>query len=196
MTPHTPEFLSYQLLNPGSGADIDVVYEAAEQYAGLLTEEQSQHPDLYPSHDPTVTRSGDRVQFVFSDLSVVFHVVRDRVTVTSSFKGRTFPLCWDTNSLSLERAVAAEIHRALFCYLGHDKWVPPEELCTVMLTAIGLNKIGVIREIREILNLGLLESKNLVESTPVVVTKAPREEALLIIKRLGNVGAGVRLEDG
>ena len=65
----------------------------------------------------------------------------------------------------------------------------------VVLTAVGENKINVIKEVRAITNLGLKEAKDLVESAPKTlksdVAKADAEE---IKKKLEAVGAKVELK--
>ena len=61
---------------------------------------------------------------------------------------------------------------------------------TVVLTAAGNNKLGVIKAVREILpNLGLMDAKKLVESAPkellVGVKKDPAEEAKKKVEAAG-----------
>lgn len=61
---------------------------------------------------------------------------------------------------------------------------------TVILTASGDNKLGVIKAVREILpNLGLMDAKKLVESAPkellVDVKKEPAEEAKKKVEAAG-----------
>ena len=66
---------------------------------------------------------------------------------------------------------------------------------TVMLMAAGDNKIGAIKEVRAITQLGLKEAKDLVEGAPKAVkegvTKAEAEE---IKKKLEAAGAKVELK--
>jgi len=67
---------------------------------------------------------------------------------------------------------------------------------TVVLTAAGDNKLGVIKAVREILpNLGLMDAKKLVESAPkdllVDVKKEPAEEAK---KKIETAGGKVELK--
>jgi len=47
----------------------------------------------------------------------------------------------------------------------------------VVLKSAGDNKIGVIKEVRKITNLGLKEAKDLVESAPATVVSAVTKEA-------------------
>lgn len=67
---------------------------------------------------------------------------------------------------------------------------------TVVLTAAGENKLGVIKAVREILpNLGLMEAKKLVESAPKeVLPDAKKEAAEEAKKKLEAAGAKVELK--
>src|SRR5213076_398173 len=63
----------------------------------------------------------------------------------------------------------------------------------VVLTAIGGNKIGVIKTVREVTSLGLKEAKDLVESAPKPVKEGVnKDEAAAIKKKFDDVGAKVR----
>ncbi len=70
---------------------------------------------------------------------------------------------------------------------------PEEEEKTefnVILKDIGANKINVIKAVRELTNLGLKESKELVESAPKAVKEAvSKEEATTAKQRLESAGA-------
>ena len=66
---------------------------------------------------------------------------------------------------------------------------------TVTLTEAGANKIPVIKEVRAITNLGLKESKDLVEGAPKPVKEnVSKEEAADIKKKLEAVGAKVEVK--
>lgn len=66
---------------------------------------------------------------------------------------------------------------------------------TVILSAIGPNKIQVIKEIRAITTLGLKEAKSLVEAAPKSVKEgATKEEAEKIKVQLEKTGAKVELK--
>lgn len=66
---------------------------------------------------------------------------------------------------------------------------------TVILSEVGPNKIPVIKEVRAITNLGLKESKDLVEAAPKPVKEnVSKEEAEEIKKKLEAVGAKVELK--
>src|SRR5438552_6265236 len=65
----------------------------------------------------------------------------------------------------------------------------------VVLTAIGGNKIGVIKVVREITSLGLKEAKDLVESAPKPVKEGvPKDEAENIKKKFTEAGATVEIK--
>ena len=66
---------------------------------------------------------------------------------------------------------------------------------TVILTEVGANKIPVIKEVRAITNLGLKESKDLVEGAPKPIKEnVGKEEAEDIKKKLEAVGAKVEVK--
>ncbi len=74
---------------------------------------------------------------------------------------------------------------------------PVEEKTTfdVVLSDIGSNKIGVIKEVRAATNLGLKEAKDLVEAAPKTVKEgATKEEAEDLKKKLEAAGAKVTLK--
>ena len=65
----------------------------------------------------------------------------------------------------------------------------------VVLKAIGANKIAVIKAVRELTGLGLVESKNLVESAPTTLKEAqPKDVAEGIVKTLTEAGAEAELK--
>ena len=65
----------------------------------------------------------------------------------------------------------------------------------VVLKAIGANKIAVIKAVRELTGLGLVEAKKLVESAPAVVKEAqPKEVAEGIVKTLTEAGAEAEIK--
>ncbi len=66
---------------------------------------------------------------------------------------------------------------------------------TVVLASAGANKIQVIKEVRALVNLGLKEAKDLVESAPKPVKEgATKEEAEKMKKQLEAAGAKVELK--
>src|SRR5262247_552272 len=65
----------------------------------------------------------------------------------------------------------------------------------VVLTAIGGNKIGVIKAVREVTNLGLKEAKDLVESAPKPIKEGvSKDEAEAIKKKFTEAGATVEIK--
>jgi large subunit ribosomal protein L7/L12 len=66
---------------------------------------------------------------------------------------------------------------------------------TVVLTAIGANKINVIKAVREVTSLGLKEAKDLVDGAPKPVKEGiSKEEAENIKKKFADAGATVELK--
>ena len=66
---------------------------------------------------------------------------------------------------------------------------------TVILKAFGENKINVIKAIREVTNLGLKESKDLVEGAPKPVKEnVNKQEAATIKEKLTAAGATVEIK--
>ena len=65
----------------------------------------------------------------------------------------------------------------------------------VILTAVGAQKINVIKELRAVTSLGLKEAKDLVEGAPKAVKEGVnKEEAEKIKKQLEAAGATVELK--
>ena len=65
----------------------------------------------------------------------------------------------------------------------------------VILTAIGGNKIGVIKAVREITSLGLKEAKDLVEGAPKPIKEGVnKDEAENIKKKFTEAGATVEIK--
>lgn len=65
----------------------------------------------------------------------------------------------------------------------------------VVLKAAGANKIAVIKAVRELTGLGLVEAKKLVESAPATVKEAqPKDVAEGIVKTLTEAGAEAELK--
>ena len=66
---------------------------------------------------------------------------------------------------------------------------------TVILADAGANKIGVIKAVREVTNLGLKEAKDLVDGAPKTVKEgASKQEAEEIKKKLTEAGATVEIK--
>ncbi len=73
--------------------------------------------------------------------------------------------------------------------------VEEKDAFDVELTAVGANKINVIKAVRTITNLGLKEAKDLVDGAPKIVKEAAKkDEAEKIKKELEEAGATVTLK--
>jgi large subunit ribosomal protein L7/L12 len=66
---------------------------------------------------------------------------------------------------------------------------------TVVLTAVGANKINVIKAVREVTSLGLKEAKDLVDGAPKAVKEGiSKDEAEAIKKKFTDAGATVEVK--
>ncbi|MCX6631660.1 MAG: 50S ribosomal protein L7/L12 [Candidatus Solibacter sp.] len=66
---------------------------------------------------------------------------------------------------------------------------------TVVLTAVGANKINVIKVVREVTSLGLKEAKDLVDGAPKPVKEGVnKDEAESIKKKFVDAGASVEVK--
>ncbi|HET9742280.1 MAG TPA: 50S ribosomal protein L7/L12 [Terriglobales bacterium] len=66
---------------------------------------------------------------------------------------------------------------------------------TVVLTAVGANKINVIKAVREVTSLGLKEAKDLVDGAPKPIKEGVnKEEAENIKKKFTDAGATVEVK--
>ena len=66
---------------------------------------------------------------------------------------------------------------------------------TVVLTAVGANKINVIKAVREVTSLGLREAKDLVDGAPKPVKEGvSKDEAETIKKKFTDAGATVEVK--
>ncbi|MBO4323610.1 MAG: 50S ribosomal protein L7/L12 [Clostridia bacterium] len=74
---------------------------------------------------------------------------------------------------------------------------PAEEEKTefnVVLKDVGANKIAVIKAVREITGLGLVDAKNMVEKLGTVKEAAPKDEAEKMVAKLKEAGATAVME--
>lgn len=70
----------------------------------------------------------------------------------------------------------------------------PKEF-NVVLTSVGPSKVAVIKVVRELTGLGLIEAKNLVDAAPKAIKeKVKEDEAKEIAKKLTEAGATVELK--
>jgi large subunit ribosomal protein L7/L12 len=66
---------------------------------------------------------------------------------------------------------------------------------TVVLTAVGANKINVIKAVREVTSLGLKEAKDLVDGAPKPIKEGiNKDEAEAIKKKFTDAGATVEVK--
>ncbi|HUY14421.1 MAG TPA: 50S ribosomal protein L7/L12 [Terriglobia bacterium] len=66
---------------------------------------------------------------------------------------------------------------------------------SVVLTAIGANKINVIKAVREVTSLGLKEAKDLVDGAPKPIKEGiTKDEAETIKKKFSEAGATVEVK--
>jgi large subunit ribosomal protein L7/L12 len=80
---------------------------------------------------------------------------------------------------------------------GAAATAPAEEKTefSVVLTAIGANKINVIKAVREVTSLGLKEAKDLVDGAPKPIKEGVnKEEAETIKKKFTEAGATVEIK--
>ena len=92
-------------------------------------------------------------------------------------------------------AAAASVAVAAAPAAGGGAAAAPAEEKTefnVILTAVGGNKIGVIKVVREVTSLGLKEAKDLVEGAPKPIKEGvSKDEAENIKKKFAEAGATV-----
>jgi large subunit ribosomal protein L7/L12 len=66
---------------------------------------------------------------------------------------------------------------------------------TVVLTAVGANKVNVIKAVREVTSLGLKEAKDLVEGAPKPIKEGVnKDEAAAIKTKFTDAGATVEIK--
>ena len=94
-------------------------------------------------------------------------------------------------------AAAASVAVAAAPAAGGGAAAPAEEKTefNVILTAVGGNKIGVIKVVREVTSLGLKEAKDLVEGAPKPIKEGvSKDEAENIKKKFAEAGATVEVK--
>jgi len=94
-------------------------------------------------------------------------------------------------------AAAASVAVAAPAGGGAAAAAPVEEKTefTVVLTAVGANKINVIKAVREVTSLGLKEAKDLVDGAPKPIKEGVnKEEAEAIKKKFVDAGATVEVK--
>ena len=99
--------------------------------------------------------------------------------------------------LGVSAAAAAPVMMAGAAGAGAAAAAPAEEKTefTVVLTAVGANKINVIKAVREVTSLGLKEAKDLVDGAPKPIKEGVnKEEAETIKKKFTEAGATVEVK--
>jgi len=100
--------------------------------------------------------------------------------------------------LGVSAAAAAPVVMAGGAGAGAGAAAAPAEEKTefaVVLTAVGANKINVIKAVREVTSLGLKEAKDLVDGAPKTVKEGvSKDEAETIKKKFTEAGATVEVK--
>ncbi len=99
--------------------------------------------------------------------------------------------------LGVSAAAAAPVVVAGAAGAGAAAAAPAEEKTefNVILTAVGANKINVIKAVREVTSLGLKEAKDLVDGAPKPIKEGvSKEEAEAIKKKFADAGATVEVK--
>ena len=98
-------------------------------------------------------------------------------------------------TLGVSAAAAAPVVVAGAAGAGAAAQAEEKTEFNVVLTAVGSNKINVIKAVREVTSLGLKEAKDLVEGAPKPVKEGVnKEEAAKIKEQLESAGATVELK--
>lgn len=101
------------------------------------------------------------------------------------------------DAFGVSAAAAAPVVMAGAAAAGGGAAAPVEEKTefSVVLTAVGSNKIGVIKAVRDVTSLGLKEAKDLVDGAPKTVKEGiNKDEAETIKKKFTEAGATVELK--
>jgi large subunit ribosomal protein L7/L12 len=100
-------------------------------------------------------------------------------------------------SLGVSAAAAVPVAVAGGAPAAGGAAAPAEEQTefSVVLTAVGANKINVIKAVREVTSLGLKEAKDLVDGAPKPIKEGvSKEEAETIKKKFTEAGATVEVK--
>lgn len=97
--------------------------------------------------------------------------------------------------LGVSAAAPVAVAGAVAAADGGDAGASEQTEFSVVLTAVGDKKIGVIKEVRAITGLGLKDSKDLVEGAPKPVKEGvSKDEAEEMKKKLEEAGATVEIK--
>ena len=95
----------------------------------------------------------------------------------------------------IEPAAAAVAYAAGPAVGGDAEAAPEQTEFTVMLTSSGAEKLKVVKEVKNLLGLGLKEAKDLVDAAPSVLKEgASKEESESLKSALEAAGASVELK--
>jgi large subunit ribosomal protein L7/L12 len=98
-------------------------------------------------------------------------------------------------ALGVSAAAAAPVAVAAGAPAGAAAPAEEKTEFSVVLTAVGANKINVIKAVREVTSLGLKEAKDLVDGAPKPIKEAvSKEEAETIKKKFTEAGATVEVK--
>jgi large subunit ribosomal protein L7/L12 len=100
-------------------------------------------------------------------------------------------------TLGVSAAAAAPVVAGAAAGAAPAGAAPAEEQTefTVVLTAVGANKINVIKAVREVTSLGLKEAKDLVDGAPKPIKEGvSKEEAEAVRKKFTEAGATVEVK--
>lgn len=98
-------------------------------------------------------------------------------------------------ALGVSAAAAAPVAVAGGAALAAGAPVEEKTEFSVVLTAVGSNKINVIKAVREVTSLGLKEAKDLVDGAPKPIKEGVnKEEAETIKKKFTEAGATVEVK--
>lgn len=96
--------------------------------------------------------------------------------------------------LELNELVSAIEEKFDVTAAGAEEDAAPAEV-TVTLTDVGATKVAVIKAVREITGLGLVDAKKLVDATPAKIKEnIPADEAAKIKETLEAAGASVEVK--
>ncbi len=95
----------------------------------------------------------------------------------------------------IEPAAAAAVAVAAPAIEGGEAGAAEKTEFDVVLNSPGAQKLKIVKEVKNLLGLGLKEAKELVDSAPAVLKKGvPKEEAESIKNALTELGAEVELK--
>jgi large subunit ribosomal protein L7/L12 len=98
-------------------------------------------------------------------------------------------------ALGVSAAAAAPVMVAGAASAGAAAPVEEQTEFSVVLTAVGANKINVIKAVREVTSLGLKEAKDLVDGAPKPIKEGvSKDEAEAIKKKFSDAGATVEVK--